>query len=287
MGGDLRAVRVYLETVQFKLDRTIFMQSDLEPAIVTKHVVLAGTIGFDKFEAGVPHNSGFISRRHWIDVRPKDEFSLRGGKFMAAYGINTADHVIATKRGLGWDEGSETYNVEAAYVGPVVNVYATYNMGRPDKPELDRETGPQLSASAYVLDRAKLGASVFSGSNKGGDRRVTGPFAIVGLRRNLFVLSEWDFQWMYPKGGGNTSGVAGYDKLDYEFYKGMHSYFIHEYTRLDWTNSIGFSEGYGLGLQFFPRPHFELNMTWEKVRTYGISAHSFGDFAYVMLHFYP
>jgi hypothetical protein len=82
----------------------IFMQEDLEAALVSKHFVLDATIGRQD-SAPSPH-SEFFSRRFYLDYKPTDQISIRAGKFLRNYGINTDDHETEVKEGLGFDQGS-------------------------------------------------------------------------------------------------------------------------------------------------------------------------------------
>ncbi len=55
---------------------------------------------------------------------------------------------------------------------------------------------------------------------------------------------------------------------------------------LDRRDNSSFKEGYGLGAQIFPRPHFEINALWQKQRMFSVSKTAFYDYAWLMLHYY-
>ena len=74
-------------------------------------------------------------------------------------------------------------------------------------------------------------------------------------------------------------------KLDYEYVKGFHGFLEQELTRPDFTSSPTTSKIYGIGMQYFPRPHIDVSLTWE-IQTRATSL-AYTDFAYLMLHFYP
>lgn len=290
MGGDFRGMAFYRDSPTATEGRAFPMQTDIEAAIAYKKMIVAGMLGYkgEKTPISEPFIKKIISRRHYINYRPTDEISLRGGRFQANYGINTPDHVITIKRGLGWDQGTETYNVETAYIGERFNVFATGIFGRPDAPELNRETGGTLTGSVVFFDSLKTGVSYFYGTNKLASRQVAGPWGILGFTPHFFLLTEFDFQGLTPKSGPLLSrqwGMVEYNRLDYEFFQGFHGYLTQELSRLDFGNPDTLSKAYGIGIQFFPRPHLELNLSWQ-IQTVA-TVQGYTDFGALLVHFYP
>ena len=285
LGGDVRTVQTYRNTDLFVSESWIWMQADLEAAVSFGKLTADGTVGLDYF-------GNFVSRRHYLILNLTDEIHLRGGRFLLPYGINSADHLIATKR-LGLldldDEDEDSYNIEASYIGEAVNVYLTGTFGRPSLTIMGEQLdhGGALSASYYFAEKYKVGVSAYHGSNDFRDRYIAGPWLILGFTPQVFLLSEWDFQDKAFTGGDHFWGTANYNKLDYEFIKGFHVYLEQDYYRDSFAdpNSNSF-QNYGAGLQIFPRPHFEINMSWNKTRTSAIE-NDFENYAWLMLHFYP
>jgi hypothetical protein len=281
-GGDFRALELYQAQGARQGTKFIFMQADVEAAATIETVTLAASGGID-------YNGNAISRRHYLNFRPTDSLSFRVGKFMPAFGINSENHSVGVKRGLGKDQGTETYNIEGAWIGENFDAFVTGILGRPDNLQLGVETGASLSSSVFVAGTSKLGASYYYGTRDAGGRHVAGPFAIVGFTQSFFLLAEADFQWFMPKVGtvaGTTQdGFVDNIRLDYEFVQGLHAYLLQEYYTIDFTNALTSSDSYGGGLQWFPRPHMELNVVYKKQRIGG-SVASFGDYAYAMLHYY-
>ena len=121
--------------------RFIIMQGDVEGAYQYKKFGADVALGYSDGYVPQTFAQGLVSRRHWISYQPSENWSFRAGRFNKAFGINTPDHIIATKKGLGWDERLETYNVEAAYFQEPWDIFATADFGRPDQPSLDAEQG--------------------------------------------------------------------------------------------------------------------------------------------------
>lgn len=284
LGGDVRAVQTYRNTATFVSEQWIWMQADLEAAATYGRFTADAT-------AGIDYLGNFVSRRHYLIFNATDEVHLRGGRFLLAYGINTADHIIATRRNdlLDLDdEDMESYNVEASYLGENLNVYLTGTFGRPNPTIVGEELdhGAAASAGYYLGQKYKVGLSAYKGQNDLRDRFITGPWAILGFTPNSFLLSEWDLQDKALAGEDHFWGLASYDKLDYELLKGWHAYLEQDYYRDRFADPAAETfQSYGAGLQIFPAPHFEVNLSWSKVKNSLVDT-DFEDYAWLMLHFY-
>jgi hypothetical protein len=302
LGGDFREGYLYTNTPTVSQGRSIFMQADLEAAAtVAKDWTVDATGGYkDPGAFGPAPNATtadhFLSRRHYINYRPSETLSFRVGKFDYDYGINMADHTTIVRGGLAGartglginDEGYETYNFEAAYIGETYSAFVTAIAGRPDAKVLDRERGANLNLSRAIGETNKIGLSYLYGKSDRGSRNVFGPYGILGFTKNLFLLSEIDFQGNRATVAGTTPntqwGFADYFRLDYEFHQGCHVYLTHEQGRFDFQNDQAGLHEYGVGAQFFPRPHFEFDFTWQKQSF--PSAVSSIDVAYLLGHYY-
>jgi len=286
LGGDFRAVQTYLNSPKVEQGKFIFMQADLEAAVSLKKWQLVTTMGRQEPTTFNPAGGTIFSRRHYVNYRPTDQLSLRAGRFQTAFGINTADHMIVTKRGLRFDEGSETYNVEAAWLGDDIDTFVTAVFGRPDAPQLNLDKGVAIRSGVFLGERFKTGLSYFYGVNDLGKRHLIGPYGILGITPRFFVLLEIDFQNNRPQTGELQWGAVNYLRVNYEVFRGVHAYVTQELSKLDFSNSKNTTEAYGIGLQFFPRPHLEIQVTYQKSRMLAAST-SFSDFAWVLFHFYP
>lgn len=284
LGGDLRGIQTYRDTPTQRVGDYFLMQADLEAAATAggffgKKLSAVATAGYDA------DDKSFISRRHYFVARPSDEVSIRAGRFMPAYGLNIAEHVAVTRRGLGFDQGDETYNAEAAWIGDDLNLFATGILGRPDDARLDREQGGALQASYFFLERFKAGANYYLGSNDTGLRHLLGGFGALGFTPSLFLLSELDLQ-LDETIGRTASGIAAYNRLDYELVQGLHAFATLEHLRLDFADDRTTTQACGGGIQYFPRPHLELQLQYQKQRATRAGSGDFIDFAWLILHFY-
>lgn len=281
-GGDLRALQLFRNNSAVEEAKFIPMQADVEAGLVSNKITAVATAG------RAPQNSAnpVISRRHYMMYKPTDEWSLRAGRFFPVFGLMLPDHAIVTKRNLGWDQGQESYNLEASYLGEVYNLYVTGIFGRPDDANLIREHGFSVNASVSFLDRFKTGLSFYFGENNSQRKYLYGPFAILGFTSKLYLLTETDLtdkRTFTPEVGQH--GFVNFQKLGCELFQGFHIFISDEVAQSDFGNAMSRTDSYGLGIQAFPRPHIEILATWQKQRSFAISP-QYGDLAYLLLHYY-
>lgn len=285
VGGDFRVVQTHLDTPNSKIGRFIYMQADAEVAVSLSKFTFLATMGKSHEIDPPKFIDNFMSRRHFVMYQASDSLYLRAGKFQKAFGINLPDHIVGIKRGLGWDYGTETYNVEASWIGESLDVFATGVFGRPDRSELNRDKGVALRAGYSLGETYKAGFSYFYGNNQTAKRHIAGPYAYLGFRKDLFLLAEVDFQNQIPNNSPSAWGWANYGRLDYEVFQGIHLFVTHDLIKSDFKDSNSLKRSYGGGIQFFPRPHFELLGSYQKQGDREISPQD-NDFFWLMGHLY-
>ena len=285
VGGDFRAVQTRLDTPSYRSGRWIVMQADAEVALTKGDLTFLATLGKSHEEEPAKFIDRFMSRRHFVAYHPKEEVYFRLGRFQKAYGINLPDHIVSIKQGLGWNYGSETYNLEAAWIDANKDVFITAVFGRPDDEGLSLEKGVSARAGINLGNTYKTGVSYFYGSNPAASRHVFGPYALLGFRKDLFFLAEIDFQNNHPKTADSLWGWAHYGRLDYEPVQGFHVFLAQDILKSDFRDSASLNQSFGGGIQFFPRPHFEFLGSYQKQRNLRVSA-DYNDFFWLMMHFY-
>lgn len=288
LGGDFRAAETYTETATPNNFRFILMQADLEAAIhFSSQWKFVGTLGRLERDASSIWQILFYSRRHFLMYQPSELFRLRFGRFFPAFGIQDADHTILTKDQLGWREGAEVYNFEASWIAPSFDFYATLLFGRIDHPEFDRDRGIALRSSFFVGENLKLGGTYLFGVLQQYVRHVLGPFLMFGFTPRFTFLSELDFSYVCPKSGDPPSfGTVFFIKPDYEIFQGFHLFLSQEFARQQTSDPTTQLDATGIGIQFFPRPHWEFLLTY-KYRKEIAASTDHHSFAFLLGHFYP
>jgi hypothetical protein len=279
MGGDVRTVYVYQDDLYRTNGRTILMQADLEGAATKNNLTFDATLGYRDPKGSDKFSDALQSRRHYLSYSMSDTWSLRGGRFLSAYGINTSDHVSVVKRSLGLGQGFETYNLELSYIAEKLNLFLTGNFGRPDDSTLNRDSG-SLAQGSYLLGESyKVGLNLYSGKNTSRRRTMFGAFGLLGITEKIALLTEFDFQ------SALTDGVATTQKLSYEASSGVWFYLNQEWMKLDFKNELSETDVYGVGAQLFPRAHFEINLAWNWKKDYSY-ANEYYSYAWLMAHLY-
>jgi hypothetical protein len=289
MGGDVRWLRSYTSLQGKTNNEQFFMESDIEPAIKLGKLTLVGSFGVG---GGIPDdpnpNTGkFVSRHHYAMYSITDELYVRAGQYELPFGIYQPNHEVLTRQGLGFDDGTESYNVEVGYIGDKVNIIATLDLGRFDDPYEYSQTGNGASVNvAYNLfDRSKLGFSLLRGSMMGTQRWLAGPYAIVSFTKHLVLLSELYYDWQLPTDGLEQKGPTTYNRLQYEFIQGVHGYVEAQFQKLDMTSNLSETDAYAAGFNFYPRPHLELLGSIGKMRSSQMST-AYSDVAWLQGHYY-
>jgi hypothetical protein len=282
--GEFRSLEMVRTQAVTNKSRFILMQADLEASAKYKDFGAVATFGYSDDFVPQKFVDGLLSRRHWLSYSPVEGLSFRAGRFYPAFGVNFPDHVVATRRGLGFDERMESYNVEASWQSDPWEAFATAVLGRPDKPDYDREKGVALQGAYYFAERFKIGLSYYYGSNSVGHRHLAGPYALLGFTKQLYLVTEADYtNTASAFGGPAANGLAEYARLGYEFLQGFHVFVTQELLQADLSAAVTRSTVYGAGLQLFPFTHTELQAVYQKRGSYGAAD---DDWLFFLFHFY-
>ena len=286
----LRGVQVYKNSPTVKEGYPILMQADGEVAYNGTKWAVDGTIG--RQEIGPPPRAEgrVYSRRHFVMVRPTEEQSVRLGKFQKFYGLNDPNHIMYVRNLLNFGYDTETYNAEYAYLGEHISAYATaFDGNMSDRYNSAQENGGTVSASYFLADMHKLGASYYYGDQNSSGinqrRSVYGPWFIIAWTKSLYSLSELDFQKKLNRTTAVTqSGYVTSNRLSYEIFKGVLPFVLFDRAQLNSDDPTSTRQTYGTGMQWYPRPHFEISAAWQKERVW--TSLAYNDLAWLMLNFY-
>jgi hypothetical protein len=301
LGGDARVVNYSLTGPNTDQQDWIPMQLDFEAAVTWKTLTLVGTLGQEFLRTRDPitretqWDGNFTSRRHYLLWRPLDQLSVRTGLFMPSYGLNTAEHNLVIRRGIGFlDQGNETHNLEIGFLEGPWEIHATAIFGRRRgidwgttlRPGVELERGEAVMVSYFLAPRSKLGFSYYGGkTSDGSSRTVLGPFGILGLSEHAFIMGEMDF--VSRKAETPAPGaIAQYLRADYEFVRGFHVYLLQQYLKSNLDRADSARIRYGLGVQMFPRPHFEIQADIQRDEAANNLAEGAFTLTTILFHYY-
>lgn len=284
-GGDIRIAQVYRENSRTKRATFIPMQADVEAGVDDgKHAAVV-SVGLRAGERATTRDlNQFFSRRHYFLTRPTEQTSIRIGKFIKSYGLNIADHIVSVRRDLGWDYGNESYNLEFANLGEKYSYYLTLISDDPEEVRIVREYGAAATGSIFLWENSKFGLSYYYGRGANTIARdVFGPFWIISLSHKLFWMTEFNWQLKAPRNSARTSGYVAFSRLYYEAFKGLLPFAQIDVSNLDLRIAAQKRESFGAGLQWFPRPHWEVMGLLSQER---VAGGDLDQFHWLMLHFY-
>lgn len=279
----LRGVQTYRNTPKVEKAKFIPMQADYEVGADFEKFAIISTFGYRANDSSQDLKE-FFSRRHYALYRFTDQVVGRIGKFMQSFGLNGPDHVTATRRGLGWDQGSESYNLEMNYIGESFNQTLTLISNSPEEKSVKKDQGVSLNSSYFWKNNSRLGLSVYQGRQSDYDRIVFGPYATISITEKLFVNSEFFLQDKTLKtDSSHQRGYATFSRLGYEAVKGLTPFIQFDRSYLDNSDRNTQFDSYGVGAQWLPYPHFDLMIFVGKEKSYMQEA---TDFSWLMLNVY-
>lgn len=286
LSGDIRSIQTHYEDASVRKGYFFPMQMDIDAAAVFEKWTIAGTYGLGGGPESKTDRFKPLSRRHYVQFRPNSSYSIRAGRFYPQFGIKDPNHTIATRRGLGFDQAQESYNLEAAYIGESFDVFLTGIFGRPDINEQVNEKGGALTGSVFLAEKMKIGLSSMILDSPSTSRTVVGVFGILGLTENLYSLSEVDLQYEITKATQTEAkGPVSYNQLGYVIMKGLIGYGMHQLSYLNLNSVSSRADSFGLGMHFYPRPHLDLQLEFRKERNESVGSH-YADVAFLTFHYY-
>ncbi len=286
VGAYVRGLQMKRVTSTVEEARSILMQADIEVGYSPEKWAVVATAGRQEIRSGQQSDSRFFSRRHFALYRVDEKQNIRFGKFLKYFGLSDPNHNLYVRRDLQLGFDTESYNLEYSFFSEKWSLYLTGIFGSfGDQYSQTREKGISSSLSYFFDDKQKVGFSFLKAADDNQDRYLGGLWTIYSFSKKIFLLSELDYQEKTLKSNSaKQAGFATSNRLNYEWYQGVISFILAERKFLNQSDPLAEQQGYGLGVQLFPRPHFEIFGAWQRDEV--ISTQSRSDLYWVMLHFY-
>jgi hypothetical protein len=284
LGAFVRVLQMREENEKRVEARTILMQADAEAGYNSEKWAVDATIGRQEIRKNLDSEGRVFSRRYYLLYRPTDKVNVRAGKFLQFYGLNDPNHNLYVRRELNFGFDTETPNLEVSYLGDNWSSYLTYVDGASNKDEQYsylKDRALSFTTSYFFQEKNKIGASFYRGEDDDTKRSTAGPWLLYSFTPQVFLMSEFDYQIRTPKAGGDDiKGYVTSNRLNYEVKQGLIPFALYEKTYLNKDDPTTERQSYGAGIQFFPRPHFEL---------VGVAQHEENpnnDLVWALVHFY-
>ena len=284
IGGDVRFLSLYRDNGVTRSKLGFPMQADVEVAAkITEALTLDASLGIYDSEGG--------ARRFYALFQPNEAFYTKVGKFFPAYGILMPDHAIGVRKELKFNEGQEGINAEFGYVQEHFEIIADLLSGRGGEEVSSLDRGLSLRFAYNLGASHQIGINGLRGQSEVWQRNLVGVFALLGLSEKLYLLLEADREDRKPVDRTDFSlpthrRFLTFTRLGWEFSKGWHVFSSIE--SLDPVGTPIYTQRkrtVGPGVQWLPRPHWEVVGQWEKKLDEGF-AKGYGDQATLMTHVY-
>jgi hypothetical protein len=286
VGGDVRSIQIYVDTPRDTTKSFFPMQADLETGLNFGRLWLVQAFGVQGGPDGAPYKGQFMSHHFYALYNLSDEAYIRAGKYFIPYGITLPDHTSFVRRNLGFDENQENYNLDVGTIGENWNGILTFSFGRKDMVPTPLEKGVTLQVAKNIGDTHKISGSFAYLKSDGGHRYLAGPAILWGFSPQWAFIGEYDYQEKSVEGALPvvTKGAVTYSRLQYEWFKGFHSYLLHQLSYLDFTQLRTRVSSAGVGLLFYPRPHFEFGLELDSQKIAEIEEQD--TIGWFLLHYY-
>ncbi len=265
LGLDVRPSHVGVDVDGRALpDRNFLMNLDLQAAWRQGRWTAYGTVGREPSRGG----AGPISYEHWVAYEAADGLSVRGGRFLPAYGVRFADHTSFTRAGLDLAQDGQVYGVEVGLSTDRTLLQVSAGPGRAESLVDDDGRRAFTAAGRFQLDigpRMVLAASVL----QRGASRVAARSTNTGLSFG-YAPAPWLTTWTHVDVGlqRRTRSDRTYilaNQTSVEAFRGL---WLRISPQWHWTDTDPRGEVRRLvvGVDFYPRTHWHVNLSWYRDR---------------------
>ena len=245
-------------------DRNFLMNLDLQAAWRQGRWTAYGTVGREPARGG----AGPVSYEHWVAYQAGDAVSVRGGRFLPAYGVRFADHTSFTREGLGLAQDDQVYGVELGVSTDRTLVQVSAGPGRAESLVDDDGRQAFTSAGRFQLDlgpRMVLAASArYRGASDVASRSTN-----TGLSFG-YAPVPWLTTWTHADAGFQRRIASGRayilaNQTSVEAFRGLWLRISPQWRWTD-TDPRGEVRRWVYGLDFYPRTHWHVNLSYYRDR---------------------
>ena len=244
-------------------DRNFLMNLDLQAAWRRDRWTAYGSVG------RAPAGGGeFVSYEHWVSWQVTDTVSVRGGRFLPAYGVRFADHTSFTRARLDLAQDDQVYGIELDVSTDRTLLQVSAGPGRAESLLADDGRQAFTTSARLQLDLSPRMVLVASTLHRGTSEtapRSTGAGLSFG-----YAPAPWLTTWTHADVQFqrlDTSGRA-YIFANQTSVEALRGVWLRISPQLRWTDTDPRSEIRRMvyGLDFYPRTHWHVNLSWYRDR---------------------
>lgn len=284
-GGDFRWIQTHQEDDTQRNRMDFIMQSDLEGAYRWDWGSFGVTYGKQNLEA--PDSVVFkpyVLRRWNFLLHRFDTVWLRFALGAPHWGLLTSEHIWSYRDDLGFGPLDRRNLMELENQGEHWGALLGVAESDDTLPRSSRERSSYATADGIIGLNKKIGADFWQGWFDTKYRTLAGGHALWGWSEHWVTLAQYTSQDINA-GGAHTWGWYFFQKTTWEFTKGVWASFVTDLSQSDQSLETTQDNKYGVGMQFFPRPHVEIQFNYMRVRDRRVTDAE-GDLAFGILHYY-
>ncbi len=245
-------------------DRNFLMNLNLQAAWRQDRWTAYGTVGRQPSGGG----GRVVSYEHWVAYQVTDGVSVRGGRFLPAYGVRFADHTSFTRERLDLAQDDQIYGVEVGISTDRTLLQVSAGPGRAESLVDGDGRGAFTGSGRFQFDfgsRTVLaGSAMYRGASEAVPSRTGGGLSF-GYAPTAW-LTTWthaDIQHQALRTSNRSYIVA--NQTSVEALRGL---WLRVSPQVRWTDTDPRGEIRRMvyGLDFYPRTHWHVNLSYYRDR---------------------
>ena len=240
-------------------DRNFLMNLDLQAAWQRARWTAYGSVGRKPTGGGE-----LVSYEHWVAYQASDTLSVRGGRFLPAYGVRFADHTSFTREGLDLAQDDQVYGLEVGVSTDRSLLQLSVGPGRADSLVTGSGQAALTASGRFQVDLSPrtvvVGSMLYRGATDVGPRSTdTGVSFGYAPARWLTTWTHADLRLQRLAASDRSYIVA--NQTSVEAWRGV---WLRVSPQVRWTagDPRGEVRRMVYGLDFYPRTHWHVNLSW-------------------------
>ena len=262
LGLDARPSQLRIEVAGRDLPhRNLLMNLDLQAAWRAGDWTAYGTVGRRP-------GGGLVTYEHWLARQVSDGVSVRGGRFLPAYGVRFADHTALSRDRLELAEDDQIYGVELGLSSDRSLLQIAVGPGRAE-PLLDDDGRAALTVSGRaqrdLSPRTVVVGSVLHRSAADRAARSTSAGVSFGYSPVSWLVTWTQMDARLQESDRGDRAIVFTNQTSVEPWRGIWLRVSPQRYR-ESDNSRAEIHRMVYGLDLYPRTHWHVNLSWYRDR---------------------